>query len=682
MLVGLFLLSLVGHFILTTGNWQASFMPGHEFRQTLTAIISYYIDEQDNFSPFYETPIVGKPWVSVLLEMPFYQWSVVGLSRATGWPHYIAARTISLASFYLALPALYFLLGRLRLLPARRLLALVPILLSPVYIFYSRAFLMDPMMLMLSAWFLYGFVRTMDDRSWGWLIFTALTGAIAVLIKVVFLAVWMMPAAAYGAWLLGRDWREGKGGRALLQTTAWGLATVLPGLVALQIWARAADAVKEGHASAYIFTSKAVSLGNWGTLDPNAAFSAATWRTLLERWQEALWPPILLIAGLVVALLAPATRRIVAGLGLVFFLAQLLFPYAYAYQDYYYYAPAAFALAAIGVGLGGLLDTKLPRWLPIVLVTGAAGIGLQTYWQSYREAQMLRIGGGRPFTEVLKDMLPKKSVIVVAGADWAPIVPLYAERRALMVRNGLEFDQAYLRRAFADLADEDVAAMVLHGPLRQNEAFIRLAVQAFGMDPKVPTYRHPAVDVYVSQPYVQAVQARLRGSRKYGEITIPTEPPTLAPLQGEFPVRPTLAAAAFDMVHPGPVRARFEFGLDRSHEDGVTILSAHPNCDLWVPAPAVAHTITWEFGFLPPAYEKPGDRTDGVVFAVTGEMPDGSSRVVFQRLLDPVRNPSDRGRLREEIPYEPRPGEMLHFTSRPNIHLSYDWVYWSRIEVK
>ncbi len=42
-------------------------MPGHEFRQTQTALISSYIVQQDNFSLLYETPIVGKPWVSVFV---------------------------------------------------------------------------------------------------------------------------------------------------------------------------------------------------------------------------------------------------------------------------------------------------------------------------------------------------------------------------------------------------------------------------------------------------------------------------------------------------------------------------------------------------------------------------------------------------------------------------------------
>ena len=170
-------------------------MPGHEFRQAQTALIAHYIDEQNNYSLLYETPVLGKPWVSILLEVPVYEWSVVGLSRAFGLPHFLAARTISLGCFYLILPAIYLLLGRFNLSRPRRLLALALILACPVYIFYSRAFLMESMELMCCAWFLLGFLRTMDERRWSWLVLTVVAGTGAALIKSATFAVWLLPAA-------------------------------------------------------------------------------------------------------------------------------------------------------------------------------------------------------------------------------------------------------------------------------------------------------------------------------------------------------------------------------------------------------------------------------------------------------------------------------------------------------
>jgi hypothetical protein len=234
LLGGIFILALVFNFLCVTWHWRVPFMPGHEFRQAQTALISYYIDQQNNFSMLYETPVLGKPWVSLLLEVPFYEWSVVGLSRVTGWPHIMAARAISISCFYLMLPALWLLLARFKLSGPRRLFILALVLTCPVYVFYSRAFLMESMELMACAWFLLGFVRTMDERRWGWLLLTIIAGTAAALIKSATLAVWLLPAAGYGVWLLARDLVARRGAKAVLLTMAWGLATVAVPLSALR----------------------------------------------------------------------------------------------------------------------------------------------------------------------------------------------------------------------------------------------------------------------------------------------------------------------------------------------------------------------------------------------------------------------------------------------------------------
>jgi dolichyl-phosphate-mannose--protein O-mannosyl transferase len=165
-LVVLFVATVVANLILVTRSWHSGFLIGHEFRQSQTAIISYYIDQQNNFSLHYDTPILGKPWEAPL-ELPLYQWGVVLLSRLTHWPHYESARAVGVTALYLTLPALYLLLGRAGLPPRRRLIAFALLLATPVYIFYSRAFLMDVTAMMFAAWFLAGFVEAMNTRKLG-----------------------------------------------------------------------------------------------------------------------------------------------------------------------------------------------------------------------------------------------------------------------------------------------------------------------------------------------------------------------------------------------------------------------------------------------------------------------------------------------------------------------------------
>lgn len=678
-----FMVALAGHFFLTVQNWRCTFLPGHEFRQAQTALIAHYIDKQDNFSPNYEAPILGKPWVGFILEFPLYQWTVVGLSRLTDLPHHQAARAVSLGSFYLALPAIALLLIRLGVPPARRWYVLTLLVLAPVYIFYSRAFLMDATAWMLGAWFLLSFVRTMEQRSWGWLALTIVTGTAAIVIKSVLFMVWVLPAAGYGLWLLWQDAGVKRDRRRALRTMLWGVATIGFALLALRAWVAHTDPMKAAHPSAFIFTSSNLSLGNWGLFNPKAMFGGDTWRAFLNCWGQAIMPPVMLLLALVLAWLAAGKWRAwVAALAGLFFLPQLLVPYAYAWQDYYYYSCTMFVLAALGLGLPGLLETRLPGWAGAVVLAAVPAAQLWAYWRDYRPLQIVDAWGGFPYTQVLQEATPENTVMVMAGADWAAMHPLYAERRALMIRRGLEHDHAYLERAFKDLADEEVSAFVVAEETRYNRPLIERAAKAFGFDPRSPTYSHGPTDVYIKRLYAPAVRHRIHTSLRYKMITVPPAPPEEGPQQ-PFDITPAMARAAFPMVTPGPHRAYFEFGYDRSTAaDGREVLGAHPNAELWLKAPAAASRIVWEFEFNRNAYEKEGDKTDGVEFIVMGEAPDGQQREVHRRWLDPKNKPEDRGSIREVIPYAPRPGEVLRFISHPHAAKAFDWVGWYRIEVR
>lgn len=678
----LFIGALGYSFYALTYHWTMGYLAGQEFRQTQTAITTYYIDRNDNFSLLYETPILGKPWVSVLLEVPIYQWAVVGLSRATDLPHHVAARTISAASFYLTLPAVWLLLGRLGLSRGRRLLPLALMLAAPAHVFYARSFMIDALALLGSVWWLAGFVRTMDTRRWSWLGLTVVAGTLAALVKSATLAVWLIPGAAYGAWLLGCDLRARRGWAATLQTLLWGLATVVVALGALRGWVAYTDPIKATHASAWIFTSEALTQGNWGLFNFSAVFSAEVWRHWMTGWEQAIMSRWLIGAGLLAGLIFPAARWRVFGLALLFFAAQFLFPFAYAYQDYYYYSCTIFVLAALGCALLGALDARVPWWMVGLMTVVLLGAEVNAYWRGYRQEQSRIFNGDHDFTAALRKLTPKSSVLVVAGADWAAPTPYYAQRKALMVRHGLEYDETYLRRAFQDLADEEMSALVLHGKLRQNAAFIQRAASAFDLVADGPTFSAPNVDVYVARPYDRAVRAGLGDLARYPEITLH---PALEAESREAPraVTPEVAREALAGVTPAPYQMRFrsaEPGRQGRADDSVIL--AHSSADLWVEPTQGARRIQWTFGIFAEAYAGPGGKTDGVDFSIWGERPDGQERRLYRRLLDPAQNPGDRGDLRAEVAYTPLPGEKLRFATRPGGSSAYDWAYWVTIEVQ
>jgi hypothetical protein len=137
----------------------------------------------------------------------------------------------------------------------------------------------------------------------------------------------------------------------------------------------------------------------------------------------------------------------------------------------------------------------------------------------------------------------------------------------------------------------------------------------------------------------------------------------------------------FANITPGPFQAEFEHGVAWMEHGITAALSAHPNADLWLRPPAGAREIKWGFGIFPGAYARPEAGTNGVEFLVHAESPDGRVRRIYSRLLDPLRNPQDRGDQRAVIPYVPQPDEVLHFSTRPHENPAFDWAYWTDLEV-
>ncbi len=680
----LFGLTLVTHFLLATFNWRSGFLVESEFRQTHTAIITYYIDKENRFSLHYTTPLFGPPW-SVPMEFPLYEWTVVLLSRAYGLPHFEAARTVSLACFYLTLPAVWLLLGSAGLARRRRLLVLALILTCPTYIFWPRTFMIESMVLMFSVWFLALFVRTMRERRWWWLGLTAVTGAAAGLIKSTTFFVWLLPAAIFGAWCLWRDLRTRAGWRAVTRTIAWGLGAAVVPCTAVFWWVTYTDAIKAPHPSAFIFTSHELTRNNFGMYSLAARFSAETWRFFLADWRLTIMAPwlagLLLVAGVVG--FRRERWRILAATAL-FFSGPMLFPYAYAYQDYYFYACMVFLLVGLGYGLQGVLDSRLPRSVAFAVVLVPIGAMLVAYRQGYFQGQKQVSNGGSGLTQALATVTPPDSVIIVVGDDWAPIIPYYAQRKALMVRNGLEQNPRYLARAFHDLAHEDVSALVLTYAQRKNVALAREVAAQFDLDPHV-TFSGPNADVYLSNFIRDEVVRYLstNGRNTFSQVSTDAGPsPEVPKAAPPTPLTPGIAGTYFKMITPRPYAFRFAYGYSIYYTDGLRVLSAHPDCDLWVRPPPGATQIQWDFGILPGAYERTGPKTNGVDFIVEGEMSDGRRREVFHRYLDPTKVPADRGRQNVTIPYHSLPGETLNFRTRPHGDYSFDWAYWLRIAVK
>ena len=674
--LAIFLGALGFHLYFVTVNWTYGFMPGHEFRQAQAAIITEYINKQNNFGIDYETPILGKPW-AFPLEFPFYQWAVALVKRTLSIEYYEAARAVSLFCFYLALPAVFLLLGSWRISGARRALLLSLILVSPVYIFYSRAFLIDPMAMMFSAWFLTAFIRAMDARSWRWWWLATVTGTIGILIKSLVFLVWLFPAALFGAWTLGREWKSGSSFRDLARTIGFGVGAVLAPYGAITWWVGYTDAIKEAHRSAWIFTSKALTEGNFGTFSLESRLARETWEVLGERWSEVMAPPWFILGYLLLGvLLCPRGRKFMIGAFLIWMFGQLAFPYAYAFQDYYFYAGAIFAILALGFVSAGLFE-ELRAPLIARLCLGAAPFLMMghTYLTGYYPLQSVKSPGGSGMTALFSDMLPAESVIVGVGHDWSAIVPYYAKRRALMIRSGLEYDDEYLRGALEDLDGLTIGALMITGDSRFNETLVHKLVNMTGMVP-TPLFTHLDSHVYVNPVHYTDLHHRLGpGGSRYPHVKPVDQASGVDFTESEFNLPRNLAESTFPMIEPVPHRMKIQYGYNIGEYSDESVLSFHPDSDLWIRPQKTTGSVNWRYGMIDAAWSREGDKSDGVAFIVQVESPDGSRREIYRDDVVPVTDESNRGIIDVQIEYAIGADDVLVFSSRARGNAAYDWAF-------
>ena len=680
--LGCFLVAAAAHFYFVTINWTHGFMLGHEFRQAQTALITDYIDRQNNFGIYYETPILGKPW-AFPLEFPFYQWAVVAVERLFELRDFEAARTVSLSCFYLALPAFYLLLGSIGVSQARRWVFLALLMFCPAYIFYSRAFLIDPMAMMFSAWFLTAFVKTMQSRKWQWWVVCTLAGTMGALIKSLVFLVWLFPAAIYGAVCLWNATKVAPRGKAMATTIGWGVSAVILPYVMLRWWVDFTDALKAVHPSGYIFTSDSLTKGNFGTFSLSSRLSTETWKELFARWSEAIAFPwavgLILLIGL---LLCPKERKAILICFGVWLFGQMAFPYAYAFQDYYFYAGAAFLVFVFGWVCTGVLENgRLPKWGRLLIALLPFAVMNATYINYYYSYQKVVSEGGSAITRLLHDQLQPESVVVVMGQDWSAIVPYYAKRRALMIRNGLEHDQTYVKGAIADLDDEEIGALVVTGDGLAQSAAVERVVELAGLMPEPVCQLGDSV-VYFNPGYTNIVREMLSLNRNhYPELT--TLPATgRDPTVGRgFEISTGASRIAFPTVKPEVERYRISHGYRRFELPGVPRFNFHADSDLWLRTPEQVSGFRWKYGLFDDAWNREGFRTDGVDFVIFAESENGEQRELWRDEVNPAEIESDRGLQTGESNLELRPGEQLIFACRTRENGAFDWAYFTSIEV-
>ncbi len=97
-----------------------------------------------------------------------------------------------------------------------------------------------------------------------------------------------------------------------------------------------------------------------------------------------------------------------------------------------------------------------------------------------------------------------------------------------------------------------------------------------------------------------------------------------------------------------------------------------------VEIPKQAKSFSGFFGILPEAYTGKG-KTDGVEFGIDVQAPSGRTRRLFDRLVQPLTRPGDRGRLSFKIPIDSSHYRkvILSTGAGPKRDNRWDWSMWA-----
>jgi hypothetical protein len=492
-------------------GWHHSILDLHQWRQTHTALSAY---EMVRGGPFwrYVTPILGPPWPSPI-EMPLYQWIVATIAKSASLDLHATARGVSVAFFAATLVSSWFALDLLDVRPRDRPIFVALALTSPLYLFWSRTFMIESTALFFAVTYLLAVHRATKDGATSrhttlWLIAALAAGVFGGMVKVTTFVPWWTGAAIL---VVTRAWRR-PWPRPMVTGVAAGLT--VPVLAAAG-WLAFSGAVKaENPLSARLAWSTVA----WQHFGPLAMrFSPRSWymvpgSTILGRTRHTVIGSLVVFAAAWLAIVW-LRRRLTPALVCIalYVLPIAIFMHLYAAHVYYGYANGLLLITMVGCGIVALLERRdAVSWLGLALYTAALLAASTNYLGGYYVDQQSDEVSHWPLAAFLQRQLPASDVLLIYGLDLNTEFTYTAQKRAIMSWEDRGAGDPAFERSLALLAQEGghIGALVACGDARAIDVIQRTKQQLALADR--PSYGDTYCDVYVPQDRVPATAIRFR----------------------------------------------------------------------------------------------------------------------------------------------------------------------------
>jgi hypothetical protein len=464
-------------------------------------------------------------------------------------------------------------------------------------------------------------------------------------VKVTTFMLYLLPA---GWWALARLWAARKHDWKF--ELVWMAGAVALPFAATLGWLHFADATKQLNLQASFIVSANLRDFNFGTTATR--WSSELWLQKYGIVRDALtWVPAVLLCAVLPGLTLSSGKirwRAMAACAGWFVSVLVIFPVLYTEHEYYYAANTMLLLIAMGLALVALAESRMSGWVAALALTVVLGGQVWRYVMHYYPAQSAISPGGDGLSNSLRTLTNPGDVIVVLGQDWNSMLPYYAQRRALMLRDNIARDPVAVESALARLEGEKIGAVIIVGEANGREWLIdRAAVRGIA---RAPLYQWLDASVHVPE-------AR-RAELLTGLLENDFHQVRLAP-GVELP-QAALAGKWYDMaaVHrwqrkpfvgfqPQPVRFFASFGPTMDGSSGQAMYGAHPVTRLVFTLSAGTHTLRSSLQMPLDAYRADlldSETTDGVEVSLHQVAP--VNRALAGRYFNPRRNPEDRGTLR------------------------------------
>ena len=470
---------MFGALFAMTRQWDKPLLDMHSFRQTQTAISTYYMADDVRVFFDYTTPVLGKPW-QIPMELPIYQWLVARLYTITGMELDHAGKVVSILFWFLCAWPMWRLLKVLGLSSASCANCLSLVFSSPLYLYWGRAFMMESVAMFLSlcmtSLFYSGYKRGRNE----FILFGIIFGCLAALTKV---TTW---SASLGVLILLIVWtHKFEIRQRWFSMLVIGLS-LLP-IIPARLWLAYGDSMKMQNPFAreiLISSSVFQRIWNFGTIADR--FDPSRWESIWENIVKGLCvcPRGLWVGVVAVILVSGLVANVKWRLLILVFCAGFIFPPVifinlYSIHEYYWFANGIWLLVSIGISLAAIAERFIAfnRFSAATIITVALILSGFFRWEQRHlpvlEKLISRKQLSNEWSDLIQRILPPGRTMMVIGNDWDPTPVYYSKRKSMSVPAPYASFPSLETQVYESLAnlgaDEKLGALVINKQLLQSQ---------------------------------------------------------------------------------------------------------------------------------------------------------------------------------------------------------------------